>query len=284
MIDHGKGSGYKMFAWAYGKNRKVSAASYIFYAEGCLHPDRIMEEHDFVYIVNGEWEICQNDEVYAAVTDDVVVLRAGEHHYGTQKCRQGTRTMYFHISADSGDAVSGKEGTEERAALNSLIHCGKCPRVKLLFQELIAVWHEPEGNKDRKMNAVFELLLLELAECCSLTCGAHDASVGRAVEEIARTPQRFLKTSELADCSGICEKTLNQRFRKVYGKTAYQYQMEEKIRLVQQFLQDYPDAKLQSAAVNFGFYDEFHLNKTFKKYVGMPPGVYRRSLSRSENY
>ena len=47
--------------------------------------------------------------------------------------------------------------------------------------------------------------------------------------------------------------------------------------MVQQFLLDYPEAKLQTVAVNFGFYDEFHLNKAFRKYTGMPPGQYRKA-------
>lgn len=45
---------------------------------------------------------------------------------------------------------------------------------------------------------------------------------------------------------------------------------------MQQFLIDYPDVKLQTAAINFGFYDEYHLSKLFKKYTGITPGAYRK--------
>lgn len=269
-----------MFFYNYSGKREISSASYIFYADGCLHPDRIMKEHDFVYMVNGEWEIHQNEEVCTAVSDDVFVLHAGQHHFGTRACSPGTRTMYFHISADPRDSDSGEaddcKGAGESAGLDTFIHCGGHPRIKLLFQEIITVWHEPTGSKTRKCSALFELLLLELADCRAADSCFHDDIVAETVKTISQNPQRFYKTAELADMAGVCVKTLNQRFRAVYGKTAYRYQMDEKICLVRQFLLDYPEAKLQTAALNFGFYDEFHLNKIFKKYAGMPPGLFRK--------
>lgn len=60
--------------YSFGSSRKISAASYIYYAQGCLHPDRVMQEHDFVYMLNGQWEIFQGREAFFMENDDVLIL------------------------------------------------------------------------------------------------------------------------------------------------------------------------------------------------------------------
>lgn len=264
--------------YSFGSPRKISAASYIYYAQGCLHPDRVMQEHDFVYMLNGQWEIFQGREAFFMENDDVLILHAGQHHFGVRDCLPGTQTIYFHISAGHKDTFQcGKETPSEGALLPPLIHCGGRPRVKLLFQELVSIWHEPAPRRDRKLDTLFELLLLELEECCGQEAHFHDEILLRSVSLLAQNPQKFFTAGELSDLLGICARTLNRRFQLQYGKTFYQYQMEEKMHMVQQFLLDYPEAKLQTVAVNFGFYDEFHLNRAFRKYTGMPPGQYRKA-------
>ena len=56
------------------------------------------------------------------------------------------------------------------------------------------------------------------------------------------------------------------------------YQMDLKLEMVKEFLIHQPQAKLHEAAVNFGFYDEFHLSKAFRKKYGQPPSKYRSRI------
>lgn len=84
--------------YSFGSSRKISAASYIYYAQGCLHPDRVMQEHDFVYMLNGQWEIFQGREAFFMENDDVLILHAGQHHFGVRDCLPGRRP-YTSISA-----------------------------------------------------------------------------------------------------------------------------------------------------------------------------------------
>ena len=37
--------------------REITSANYITPVNGMVHPDRIMDEHDFLYILDGEWEV-----------------------------------------------------------------------------------------------------------------------------------------------------------------------------------------------------------------------------------
>lgn len=88
-------------------------------------------------------------------------------------------------------------------------------------------------------------------------------------------PEHFHSIEELTNYLQISSKTLNKRFHEAFGVSAYQYQMNLKLKMVYSFLTQHPDERLKTIALNFGFYDEFYLSKMFKKKYGMPPSVIR---------
>ena len=63
-----------------GQSRRVSVANFNFYPEPSIHPDRVMTEHDFIYLLEGQWEVC------AAAGSGTASLRraslpGGDAHY-----------------------------------------------------------------------------------------------------------------------------------------------------------------------------------------------------------
>lgn len=62
--------------------------------------------------------------------------------------------------------------------------------------------------------------------------------------------------------------------------TPYQYQLQNKLNGAESYLKEHPTATLREAAKNFGFYDEFHFSRQFKKMFGVPPGEYRKVNAR----
>ena len=77
--------------------RTITSANYITSVNGMVHPDRIMAEHDFLYLLDGSWEIIEDGQKYEMQTDDLLILSAGRHHYGEKLCNPGNRHMYFHV-------------------------------------------------------------------------------------------------------------------------------------------------------------------------------------------
>ena len=41
--------------------RKVTQANINFYANSFVHPTRVMDEHDFIYLIDGQWKIGQDN-------------------------------------------------------------------------------------------------------------------------------------------------------------------------------------------------------------------------------
>ena len=74
-----------------------------FYTAPFVHPKRNMREHDFIYLLGGEWSLGQNGTTYELKEDSLLILFAGNTHYGVTPCKADTKTMYFHVSCEAGD-------------------------------------------------------------------------------------------------------------------------------------------------------------------------------------
>lgn len=283
------------------ETRTITEANYNTFVRPALHPDRIMQEHDFLYILDGHWEIMlepkseasscgrtlsdgQTDtpaipqcELIQAQTGDLVILPAQIHHYGTALCSPNCKNMYIHASLASGDHLPSQN--HEPAAdgafilLPSIIHCAHNTAISDYFSEIITVCWSDSPWKFRKLSCLFDLLLCEIKEQQDKTPAAskHIAFVDSVAKFLQANPQTFFTTSEIASRFYVSERTLNNRFHEVYHKTLYTWQMEQKLEMVRQFLRATPGITLRETASNFGFYDEFHLSKAFKKYFGVSP-------------
>lgn len=175
--------------------REISAAYYNFYAEPALHPDRVMYEHDFVYICEGSWEVFQDRLPFQLEEGDVLLLTAGHHHYGKLPCKEGTRTMYIHVSpADDRNAGTDDGEPEGYVLLPEKVSCGQFPRVKRLFETIVYEYSLAEQSLyQARLSALFGLLLVELSAALQraepLT---QDPLVKEVLDFIHANPQRFL--------------------------------------------------------------------------------------------
>lgn len=256
---------------------QITGANYVTSINGMLHPDRILPEHDFLYMLDGTWEIYEEGAAYEMKSDDLLILTAGRHHYGRSFCNPGNRHMYIHALPTAAE-LTAMDNMENLFCCPALLHCQTNPKIRQCFHEIITTGWEESAERENRLSLLFSLLLCEITEL--LTPSARRSAPDPIVDEVCRrvrtTPQTFFSAKEMASVHFICERTLNNRFLKACGKSFYAFQMETKLEMVRQFLLSQPQAKLHEAALNYGFYDEFHLSKAFKRKFGMAPSEYRR--------
>lgn len=284
-LSNRKAACIKWKGFRYGIIRKmgmhtISSGNYVTSVNGMIHPDRIMKEHDFLYMLDGSWEICEDHETYQMQTNDLLILPAGRHHYGQKLCNPGNRHMYLHVQPTPAESLPSASFSPSLCSFPSLLHCQSDMRIRQLMQEMISLTWSQTPERENRLFLLFSLLLCEISELCADTTNRmiSDPVVEEIIRLIHATPQTFFSAHEIASRYFICERTLNNRFHQACGKTFSAFQMESKLEMVRQFLLTQPETTLREVALNYGFYDEFHLSKAFKKQFGVSPSKYRKAF------
>lgn len=105
---------------------------------------------------------------------------------------------------------------------------------------------------------------------------AADPLMDSVKSEIAsRISERFA-LSEIAENAGLSPVALLRRFRRAFGQTPSEYLSELRIGLAEHLLCE-TELPLAAIADECGYENEYYFSTVFKKKVGVPPGVYRRS-------
>ncbi|WP_442587211.1 helix-turn-helix domain-containing protein [Pedobacter sp. AW31-3R] len=99
------------------------------------------------------------------------------------------------------------------------------------------------------------------------------------IQEHIRHPDQ-LKIGIIADVFGLSSTYLGEYFRKQCGETIQNYISSYRIRLIEHRLR-FSDRRVHEISDEFGFADESHINKFFKRHRGRSLRAYRKELQNS---
>lgn len=85
----------------------------------------------------------------------------------------------------------------------------------------------------------------------------------------------YLKAEKLAAHFNLSPNYISEFFRRHLGESLQQYITQYKLKLIETRLH-YTDMRISEIAQEFGFTDESHLNRIFKKYKGQAPTHFRK--------
>ncbi len=89
-----------------------------------------------------------------------------------------------------------------------------------------------------------------------------------------------LEIREVAKQSGLSHSQFNRRFRAIYRMAPSVYLQRVRVHEASARLVD-SDATLSEIALDVGFYDQAHLTRTFKRFLGVSPSEFRRIQSKA---
>jgi len=271
-----------MLCFSTASKRTISQCNFNYSSEGILHPDRVMDEYDFLFLQKGAWDIIEDDVTYPLREGQLLILEPGKHHFSLEKCTPHMRNMYLHCTVlpqDASLAVLPQSYTG--IAVGKLTDCNQNPKVPLLFQTIIEeYWNRPDAHQGTRLSALFELLLCELASC-GMQQSTEDALVTELRQLFLTNSDRFFHTEELSRRFGLSSHTIGARFKEATGTTLYQYQLTLKLNMIHELLPQNPNRGLRDIALSFGFYDEFQFSRLFKRQFGCSPSIRRLGSGRS---
>lgn len=85
-----------------------------------------------------------------------------------------------------------------------------------------------------------------------------------------------LGLAQMAEQLNIGERQLNERFRELFGQTAYAYLIQLRLRKAKVWLPSRPDLTVRQIGEAVGFRDASHFIATFRQKEGLTPEKYRR--------
>lgn len=250
---------------------------------------RVLEEHNITYVLEGTIEVERDDTTVTLNKDDVVIIHAGQRHTA-RACSETSRIFYMHIESFEEDSLTENEtgadfNSGECIVLKDHFHCTNTQNLKHIFDKMISIrFLVDRGNfKMYGLSSYLDVLLYELK--CIMDGSDHTSNniINIALRIVAAHPARFYTLEEMAQNLQCSKKTLEKKFKEVSGYTFHQYQIHKKIEAVFLDLKSNPNTPLKSLASKYGFYDEFHLSKSFKKVLGVSPMEYRSVLKNLQH-
>lgn len=159
------------------EERRVTLCGSNVYPQPEYHPDRVMEEHDLLYIHEGEWVIAQDDEVFHLHAGDLIFLRAGSHHFSPSPCSVNARTLFVHFNrlptdrsvTDLSPSAAARYAAGPEVCLPTVLHCAEGSGVPTLFKEIIDIFWSHRDDQKRALTLLLHWLLNELSYLSRLT-------------------------------------------------------------------------------------------------------------------
>ena len=106
-------------------------------------------------------------------------------------------------------------------------------------------------------------------------------AVRRSIEYINDNFSEEVRLKDIAGAVGMSMFHLSRTFRASTGVTLHRYLIRARVEKVKALLLD-SDQSLAGIAGSAGFSDQSHMNKTFKRYTGTTPRLFRHA--RRSNY
>ena len=264
-------------------NRKVTLCGTNVYPQPTLHVDRVMDEHDIMYIYDGQWQITQDGVSYSLSTGDIALLRAGSHHYGASPCTPNMRNMFVHFSRMASDRSGVELSPAEAKAYNTgdivclptIIHCGMENTVTALIREIIGVYWSHRDDRERKLTLLLATLMNELAYIARNSLSQPEEWIVALLKAMSMDPARYISLEEAADLVHMSVRTLSSRFRRIMGRSVHEYQVSMKLESAYNALRT-GHYTVREVALNFGFCDPFYFSRVFKQKFGVTPNEIKR--------
>lgn len=245
---------------------------------GATYGPRLQNHNEFIWLMEGEATATFDKRVIRAETGTVLLRRAGVRDYYEWSSKRRTVHAYIQFDLDP----------EWREALKPSIPSFRVlpPNdiIRPLFGYLLNLERLKEPLRSKLMIPSLELMLQSYVTgewAVKAQPATHlPVAVARAVEAIRentiRTPPGPLRLKDLALASRTTPETLCRLFKKSLKLGPLEYAKLSRLdRATNQLRRT--SLSLKEIATATGFYDAYHLSRSFKQVYGISPKIFRES-------
>ncbi|SFM43721.1 Helix-turn-helix domain-containing protein [Gracilibacillus orientalis] len=258
------------------------------------HPDRVMPKLNvFVYVIKGQLQVIEDNEVYNLKEGSYLFLRKNIHHWGKDFYQPGSQWFYIHFFNHDIQENINEYSTYGKT---SLIHHEEYQR-KLTMPKYGEVSHL--GYTQSQLEQILEMfesshpmrplltsvhtyqffLALYLENLETYANMKSNRMITKMIQLIDKQERHKLSSQEISKTLNMNYAYLSTLFKQHTGKSITQYQNE---RMVEKAIQLFRKENFNVSEVSdkLGFSNPFYFSRVFKKVTGMPPTDYLRQIYR----
>ncbi|WP_286238635.1 AraC family transcriptional regulator [Neptuniibacter halophilus] len=232
-------------------------------------------------IDQGAQRFLRNGANHIAPQDSIILVNHDEVHDGHSASEGGWSYKAIYPLPEQLQLIRSEAGLSDTGSLyfrEPVVHDPEL--AGLLRQALHSLQHS--ANRLERETLLYGALLKLMQRHGKERRALEEPAAARNRIELVRNflhdqPAADISLQELANLAGINSCHLVRQFQRYYGLPPHAYQIQLRVRLAQRLIRS--GHRLMDAALDAGFTDQSHLNRHFKKTLGVTPGQYARQQS-----
>jgi len=226
-------------------------------------------------VTRGRRAVEQNKHVHIAPVGSVILIAPGVIHAGYGLDQQGWRNVMLYPSAQTLSALLDDADLSDVHFLSPVVRNRQAESV---MRELIATLLSNDSRLRREtiFSEAGRYLLGQYStlDLCKTTSAVPSSRlIARARDYLQAHFRDNIALEQLAEIARCSRLQLIEQFNRQVGMPPHSYQIQLRVQLAQHLLRR--GQPIAEVAAECGFFDQSHLNRHFKKHVGLPPTYYR---------
>lgn len=257
--------------------------------DDCPLKDLQLTFFQMAYIISGKGFLSINGHRIAYQTGNLMLLTPNDYY--NFDIDETTEFLLIRFTSDYVKKYKWKNISEIECLLYYSTHLTGCilrnvsdyPLVKSIIQSLLqGINHSDLYEEDLQMHFVNALIVIAARNIAKIKPANLKVNADKRIQDIIDYIQnnifspQMLKAPVIAEAFGISDTYLGTYFKNQCGETIQHFIATYKIRLIEHRL-TFSDRRINEIADEFGFADESHLNKFFKKHKSLSLTQYRKS-------
>lgn len=249
-----------------------------------MHPTRIIESHELIFVKQGELDMWEQDQVFHLEAGQTLHLWPGRQHGSTKTMPLGLKFYWLHFE------VEDPHGKDEHRLDDKFPPALKIPQISTIQQperleRLFRTFLDDQESGTLHPYAASLLTMLMLVEITQSSeerpAGADDLNVVAtwAHTYIRINYDRPITTSKVAYALGYSADYLGRIYRQVYGVTLTEAIHRRRVHMACHYLMD-SSLTIEQIAQKSGYTDPDYFRRIFRRYMLISPGSYRDEYSR----
>lgn len=148
------------------------------------------------------------------------------------------------------------------------------------FQIPPDVLHEIKPLDEKGYSMLVTCVRVPVQELSEVDKELVDGPLVELKDSILDQPENLYLIEEMAKDTNISPFHLIRKFKKMYGLTPHQFQIQCKVRKAQKLLEE--EKSVCEVTYDAGFCDQSHLDRCFQKIVGLTPKEYREASTNTK--